>query len=38
MADGFDTNDVDYLRQVDRNTGAVTPAARPRPAPRSSRP
>ena len=26
MADGFDTNDVDYLRQVDRVTGAVTPA------------
>ncbi len=26
MADGFDTNDVDYLRQVDRTTGAVTPA------------
>ena len=26
MADGFDTNDVDYLRQVDRATGAVTPA------------
>ncbi len=26
MADGFDTNDVDYLRQVDRTTGAITPA------------
>ena len=26
MADGFDVNDVDYLRQVDRVTGAVTPA------------
>ena len=26
MADGFDVNDVDYLRQVDRTTGAVTPA------------
>lgn len=27
MADGFDTNDTDYLRQVDRLTGAVTPAS-----------
>ena len=26
MADGYDANDVDYLRQVDRTTGAVTPA------------
>ena len=26
VADGFGANDVDYLRQVDRATGAVTPA------------
>ncbi len=27
MADGFDANDVDYLRRVDRATGVVTPAS-----------
>ncbi|MFZ1594459.1 MAG: DNRLRE domain-containing protein, partial [Anaerolineae bacterium] len=31
MADGYGVNDVDYLRQVDRTTGAVTPAT-PNPA------